>query len=86
MDNKPPVPFSAFEGEQTRAEIRDKRKDRIIVVLIITILLNNLAWLWFFNQFDIATDTVTQGTDAGDNSYIGAGASGYITNGESDDN
>lgn len=80
------VSRATFEGAEMLAEIRDKRKDHIIIVLIVAILLNNLAWLWFFNQFDIATDTVTQGTDAGDNSYIGAGASGYITNGESDDN
>lgn len=85
MGNNPqnePVPYAAFEGEQMRAEIREKRKDRIILALIIAMLLNNLAWLWFFNQFDFASDMVTlDSSEEGNASYMGAGASGVIDNG-----
>ena len=80
------VPYIVFEGEQARHERTIKR---LVIALLISIALmfaSNIAWLWFFNQFDYSMDTVSQGTEAGDNSYIGAGASGYITNGESDDN
>lgn len=80
------IPYIAFEAEMARHERMIKRLLVALVASIFLLFISNVAWLWFFNQFDIATDTVTQGTDAGDNSYIGAGASGYITNGESDDN
>ena len=78
------VSRTTFEGAEMRAEIRDKRKDHIIIVLIVAILLNNLAWLWFFNQFDITGDTVRlESTEEGNASYMGAGASGVIDNGRS---
>ena len=80
------IPYIAFEAEMARHEREKLRLIKALVIAVLIIFVSNMAWLWFFNQFDIATDTVTQGTDAGDNSYIGAGASGYITNGESDDN
>ena len=80
------IPYIAFEAEMARHEREKLRLIKALVIAVLIIFVSNMAWLWFFNQFDIATDTVTQGTDAGDNSYIGAGASGYITNGESDNN
>jgi hypothetical protein len=80
MQNKD-VPFNAFEGEMVRAEIRDKRKDRIIALLAIIVLISNMAWLWFFSQFDITDSTVTvDSTSAGNANYIGQ--DGDITNGE----
>lgn len=79
-----PVPYAAFEGEQMRTEIREKRKDRIILVLIIAMLLNNLAWLWFFNQFDFEAQTVQQELDSGNANFIGN--NGAITNGRADSN
>ena len=76
------IPRATLEGAEMRAEIRDKRKDHIIIVLIVAILLNNLAWLWFFNQFDFASDMVTlDSSEEGNASYMGAGASGVIDNG-----
>lgn len=78
------VSRATFEGAEMRAEIRDKRKDHIIIVLIVAILLNNLAWLWFINQFDVATETVTQELDSGNANYIGA--DGYINNDKSEGN
>ncbi len=80
------IPYIAFEAEMARHERTIKRLLIALVASIFLLFVSNIAWLWFFNQFDYAVDTVTQGTDAGDNSYIGAGASGYITNGESDNN
>lgn len=78
------VSRATFEGAEMLAEIRDKRKDHIIIVLIVAILLNNLAWLWFFNQFDITGDTVRlESTEEGNASYMGAGANGVIDNGRS---
>lgn len=83
-DNK--IPYIAFEAEMARYERTIKRLLKALVIAIALLFVSNVAWLWFFNQFDYSTDTITQGTEAGDNSYIGAGASGVISNGESDDN
>ena len=80
------IPYIAFESEMARYERTIRRLLKALVVTICILFISNIAWLWFFNQFDYSMDTVSQGTEAGDNSYIGAGASGYITNGESDDN
>ena len=74
------VPYIVFEGEMARHERTIKR---LIVALLLTIALlfaSNLAWLWFFNQFDISDTTVTlDSQDEGINSYIKNG--GEITNG-----
>lgn len=83
-DNK--IPYIAFEAEMARYERTIKRLLKALVIAIALLFVSNVAWLWFFNQFDYSTDTITQGTEAGDNSYIGAGASGVISNGKSDDN
>ena len=66
------VPYIVFEGEQARHERTVKR---LILALLISVLLlfaSNMAWLWFFNSFDIVTETVTQDTDTGGlNAYVG---------------
>lgn len=74
--------YAAFEGEMTRAEMRDKRKDRIIALLIIIVLVSNLAWLCFFDRFNFTSETVSQELDSGNANYIGA--DGTINNGEAD--
>ena len=60
---------------------------RLLVALVAAITLlfiSNIAWLWFFNQFDYAINTITQGTEDGDNSYINA--NGTVINGTTDGN
>ena len=81
MDNtQKDVPYIVYEGEQVRNEMREKRKDRVILVLIVALLLSNMAWLWFFNQFDISDTQVTlDSQDEGTNNYVGN--DGDITNG-----
>lgn len=81
MDNNN-VPYIVFEGEQARHERTVKRLVIALLVSIALIFASNMAWLWFFNQFDYSTDTVAQDTTSGDNSYIGA--SGVINNGSTD--
>ena len=83
MDNDK-IPYIAFEAEMARYERTIKRLLISLVVAVALVFISNIAWLWFFNQFDYSTDTITQGTEQGDNSYMGAGAS--IINGKSDDN
>lgn len=79
------IPYIAFEGEMARYERTIKR---LLVALIISIALlfaSNVAWLWFFNQFDYASDMVSlDSSEEGNASYMGAGASGVIDNGRSE--
>ena len=78
------IPYIAFEAEMARHERTIKRLLIAVVVAVALLFASNIAWLWFFNQFDYATDTVTQGTEAGDNSYLKA--NGAIVNGEASGN
>lgn len=84
MDEK--VPYIVFEGEMARHERTIKRLVSLLILTIALLFISNVAWLWFFNQFDYSTDTVAQDTTEGDNSYIGE--NGVINNGsiDSEDN
>lgn len=83
MDSPKDIPYIAFESEMARHERTIKR---LLVALAITIALlfaSNVAWLWFFSQFDISDTAVTlDSQDEGTNSYIKNG--GEITNGSTD--
>lgn len=80
MDNDK-IPYIAFETEMARHERVIKRLVVSLIICVCLLFASNMAWLWFFNQFDIQTETVMFDTDkGGDNSYIGA--SGVIHNGE----
>ena len=79
MQNKD-VPQSVFELEVARHERTVKRLIVALVLAIAMLFASNVAWLWFFNQFDFRTETVMFDTDdGGDNSYIGN--DGEINNG-----
>lgn len=80
MDEK--VPYIVFEGEMARHERTIKRLVTLLILTIALLFISNVAWLWFFNQFDYSTDTVAQDTTEGDNSYIGE--NGVINNGTTD--
>ena len=75
------IPFIAFESEMARHERIIKRLLVALIASIALLFVSNVAWLWFFNQFDCHTETVMFDTeDGGDNSYIGN--DGVINNGE----
>ena len=80
MDN---IPYIAFEAEMARHERTIKRLFIALLIAVVLLCASNLAWLWFFNQFDFHTETVMfDTTDGGGNSYIGN--DGVINNGEDD--
>lgn len=82
MDNQ--VPYIVYESEAARHERTIKRLLIALVVAIALIFISNIAWLYFFNQFDYATESVTQELDSGNANYIGA--DGTINNGEAESN
>ena len=79
------VPYIVFESEMTRLERMIKRLAMLLALVIALLFLSNIAWLTFFNQFDIESESVetTQDIDGNGNAnYIGA--SGNIINGKAD--
>ena len=78
------IPYIAYESEMARHERTIKRLLTALVISIVLLCVSNLAWLWFINQFDVATETVTQELDNGNANYIGA--DGYINNDKAEGN
>ena len=81
------IPYIAFEAEMARHERTVKRLVLALILSIAMLFISNVAWLWFFNQFDIESETVQlDSSNNGTASYIGQ--DGVINNGgsESQDN
>ena len=78
------VPYIVYEGEMARAERRQKRSFIIILILIISLVLSNAAWIYYESQFVDEVTTVTQDNENGYNNFIGN--DGDIYNGETDNN
>ena len=76
------IPYIAYESEMARHERTIKRLLVAVVISVVLLFASNVAWLWFFNQFDYASDMVSlDSSEEGNASYMGAGASGVIDNG-----
>lgn len=75
------IPYIVFESEMARHERTIKRLLILLVISVLLLFISNVAWLWFFNQFDVETQTVSQELDSGNANFIGN--NGAITNGTS---
>jgi hypothetical protein len=77
------IPYIAFEAEMARHEREKFRLVKALIISIIITFISNMAWLWFFNQFDVIGNTVQlESNEAGNASYMGG--SGVIDNGRSE--
>lgn len=56
------VPFIVFEGVQARNERIIHRLITVIIVLIISLLVSNGAWLYYQLQYDYSDETETTTT------------------------
>ena len=78
---KKDVPYIVYEAEATRRERTIKRLIITIALCVALLFASNMAWLYFFSQFDIETVTTEQTTEGGGNAnYIGMDGS-IINNG-----
>lgn len=84
MDNKS-VPYIAFECELARAERHIKRLWILCILLVVLLVGTNALWLWYENQFEETTTTVTQELegDNASNNFVGGDC---IGEGKTDDN
>lgn len=68
----PPVEYIVYEGAMARNERHVKRLWIALIVLIVTLLLCNGAWLLYFSQYDFANYDYSLSTeDGGDANFIG---------------
>lgn len=77
------IPYIVYESEAARHERTVKRLVLALVLSVAMLFISNVAWLWFFNQFDIESETVQlDSSNNGTASYIGQ--DGVINNGGSE--
>lgn len=55
-ENNNAVPYIVYEGTLDRLDRRHRWEMIIIIVLICLLAASNMAWLWFFNQYEIVDD------------------------------
>ena len=77
------IPYAVWEAEK-ELEVRRHRRDFIMrIVILIIILLNNLAWLIAWTQYDYTSETETVTIDGGERGFAGyIGHDGDINYGE----
>lgn len=77
------IPYIVYESEAARHERTVKRLVLALVLSVAMLFISNVAWLWFFNQFDIESESVQlDSSNNGTASYIGQ--DGVINNGGSE--
>lgn len=77
------IPYIVYESEAARHERTVKRLVLALVLSVAMLFISNMMWLWFFNQFDIESETVQlDSSNNGTASYIGQ--DGVINNGGSE--
>jgi len=60
------IPFIAYEANMARMERINKRLVIMCIILIILLFVSNFAWIYYENQFEDVTTTVTQELDSSD--------------------
>lgn len=76
------VPYIVYEGTVARFERTVRRLVILIAVAVGLLFASNALWLYAWCQYDY-TDVTVDSQDKSNASYMGAGASGVINNGQS---
>ena len=74
------VPYIVYESEAARHERTVRRLIKVIVLTLLLLVASNMAWLYVFNQYDIASTTTEIVTDEGNANMLEAGMNGEINN------
>lgn len=77
------VPYIVFEGTVARFERTIKRLVILVAITIALFFATNAIWIYEWNQYDYS-DVTMDNTYGGNANYMGAGASGVISNGQSE--
>ena len=69
------ISYYAHEGMMARMERTNHRLWIVVIVLIVSLLATNLAWILYEMQWEVVQETttqeVTQDTTGGDNHFVG---------------
>lgn len=76
------VPYIAYEATIARFERALKRLTIALIICVLVLFATNLAWLLFFNQFEMESETKTITVDSTDGVANYIGNDGDIVNGE----
>lgn len=75
------VPYIVYESAQTRLERVNKGLIIALIISVVLIFASNMAWLYFWNQYEYTTDETTIDVDAKDGVANYIGNDGDINNG-----
>ncbi len=79
------IPYFAHEGMMVRAERTNHRLWILCIVLIVSLIATNLAWILYESQWEVYEEQVVeQESTTGANNFIGR--DGNIGDGEADSN
>lgn len=73
------ISYISFESVCSRLERINKRLWIMCIILITTLIITNVAWLFYVQDFEVTETTITQDNSDGYNNYIGN--NGDIMNG-----
>ena len=80
-DNNMHISYLIHEASQARAEKRERRLLIALVIVIIVMLINNMMWLYAWNNYDYISEQEQVNVDAQDGVANYIGNDGDITNG-----
>lgn len=86
MDDKMiSIPYIVWEAEKEREARRHKREFIMRIIIAVIFLLNNLAWLIAWSQYEYTYEDESVVVDGGERGFAGfIGGDGDINYGESD--
>ena len=80
-DEKIFVPYIVYEGEMARQERHIKRLLAILVSVLLLFFMSNMAWLYFWNQYEYVDESIEATQDGEGINIVGGEDINYGTEG-----
>lgn len=80
------IPFFVHEADMARLERTNKRLFIVVLVLILSLIGTNGAWIYWESQFQVEQTTVEQEVDTGEGDAVVVGIGDIYGEGEADGN
>lgn len=65
------VPYIVYEGEMARQERHVKKLLAILVAILLMFFASNMAWLYFWNQYEYVDETIEATQDGSGVNIVG---------------
>lgn len=83
-ENLVSIPFFVHEADMARLERTNKRLFIVVLVLILSLIGTNGAWIYYESQFQVDQTTVEQEVDTGNGDAVVVGIGDIYGEGEAD--